>query len=1045
MFSKFFIYRPVFASVLSILILIGGTIALTVLPVARYPEIAPPMIAVSANYPGANAVTVGETVATPLEREINGVEGMLYMSSTSSNDGSMSLRVVFESGVDLDTANVLVQNRVALAEPSLPEEVRRLGVSVKKKSNEYTAILGLISPNGTVNSNELSNYTFLNIRDELSRVPGVSEVQVFGNEYSMRIWLNPQLMKVRGISASDVIAAIREQNVQVAAGSTGAPPAPEELAEQLTVTLKGRLSEVDEFADIVVRTGADGRVIRIKDIADIEQGQESYQLDSRINGSGAAAFAIYQLPGANAISVVDGVRATMDRLSSRFPEDVEYVVAYDSTQVIRASIREVVVTLFITLVLVVLTVYVFLQSSRATLIPAITIPVSLIGTFIVMLVLGYSLNILTLFGLVLVIGIVVDDAIVVVENTTRLIEEEGLAPREAAVKSMIEVTGPVIAITLVLLAVFVPTVFLGGIKGELFRQFAVTISVATVFSSVNALTLSPMLCGLLLARNKKEPLAPFRLFNAALDRATKVLGVGVRLAMRLAVLGVVAFAGIVVAAGLGFSSVPTGFVPQEDEGYFIVNVQLPDAASLHRTDEVLRRVEEQITTMSEVANVVTIKGYSLLSGSTSSNSGSLFVVLHGWSERETAEQHLNAVVQRASASFAQIQEAIVVPIVPPSLPGLGTSGGFAVEIQDRGGVGLGTLEHVVGGLIADANGQEALTRVTTTFRANVPQVFLNIDRDQVKTMGLSMDDVFGALSAYVGSVYVNDYTQYGKIYQVKVQADARYRIDAEALRRLEVRNRDGDMVPLGAIMTVEDVVGPQTVTHHNIYPSAKVIGGPAPGFSSGQAMDIVGDMAERKLPQTMGYAWTDISFQEQRAGGSTATFLLSVLLVYLVLAAQYESWTLPISVILAIPGALLGAVAGIYLYGMDNNVYTQIGVVLLIGLSAKTAILITEFAKVRRDEGASTFDAALDATRLRFRAVLMTAFSFILGVIPLMLASGAGAESRVVIGVTMFFGMLVATVLGVLAVPMLYFVVQSLVEKARPTKAKQAKAEPATN
>lgn len=1036
MISRFFIDRPVFAAVLSIVIVLIGAIALMSLPVSRYPSISPPTITVSAVYPGANARTVAETVATPIEQEINGVEGMAYLSSVSSANGTMDLTVVFEVGTDLDTANVLVQNRVSTAETRLPEEVRRQGVTVKKRSPEITLFIAFSSPDGALDSSFLHNFVKLNIEDEIKRVPGVGDVQTYGTgEFGMRIWLDPTLLKSRGLTAGDVLAAVRAQNVEVAAGTIGAPPVPGDQSYQYTVNTTGRFSEPEQFGSIVVKVGENGQLVYLRDVARIELGSQLYTFESTFNGAATAAMAVYQLPGANAIEVADGVRSTLERLMSTFRltygDSLAYTVHYDNTDVVRSSIREVVVTLFITLVLVVLTVYLFLQNLRATLVPVVTIPVSLIGTFAVMALLGYSINQLTMFGLVLVIGIVVDDAIVVVENTTRLIEEKGLSARDAAVESMMEVTGPVVATTLVLLAVFLPTVFMGGIVGQLFSQFAVTISIATVISCINALTLSPSLCGILLGKTRR-PLAPFRAFNRALDRSTAALGSAVGLAVRLSVVGVVVFGGLVAVAVLGFGRLPTGFVPQEDEGYTVVNVQLPEGASLGRTAEVVARASAITRDTPGVKGALGISGISLIDGSAGSNKGALFVTFDNWDERTEPDLAQGAIIARLNAQLASIQEATVVAFEPPSLPGVGVAGGFSLALQDRGNVGLDTLERVAVEFSRAGSAQPTVAGMFSGFRASSPQLFVDIDREQTQRLDVPLGEIFGALQAYLGSAYANDFVRFGRIFQVKVQADAEFRMAPEDILRLDVRNTRGEMVPISAVASVEETLGPQIVTHHNIYPSAKINGFTPPGVSSGEAMQTVRQLAAAQLPPTVGYEWTDLSYQENKAAGSTAIiFLFSIVLVYLVLAAQYESWSLPLTVCLAVPTALLGAVAAVMLRGFDNNVYTQIGVVLLIGLSTKTAILIVEFAKARRDAGAGVREAAIDAARLRFRAVLMTAFSFILGVIPLLVASGAGAASRQVLGTTVFGGMLVATAVSVVTVPMLYFIVQSVSERLR--------------
>ncbi len=1033
MFSRFFIERPVFATVLSIVIVLLGTIAMLVLPVDRYPDIAPPTIEVTALYPGATAATIAETVATPIEKEVNGVEGMLYMTSSSSADGTMTLRVTFETGTDLDMANVLVQNRVALAEPRLPEEVRRLGITVKKQSSQIALLVNLYSPDGRYNEFDLNNYASSKIRDELTRVNGVGEVMVFGTEYAMRIWLDIEKMRVRNLTTNDVVAAVREQNIEVAAGQIGEPPTPGEQPYQLTINTQGRLNTVEEFEQIVVRSDPEGGMVQLHEIARVELGAQNYLLSARFNTQATSTMGVFQMPGSNAIEVADGVEATMQQLraADNWPRGMEYKISFDSTQVIRASLREVVVTLFITLGLVVATVYLFLQNFRATLIPALTIPVSLVGTFIVMAALGYSLNILTLFGLVLVIGIVVDDAIVVVENTTRLIDG-GMARREAAIQSMKEVTGPVVATTLVLLAVFVPTIFLGGIVGQLFQQFAMTISIATLFSSFNALTLSPALCGILLRPTPKRPPLPFRLFNAVLGFSTGAyLGV-VRWALRLAVLGIVLFGGLYAAGLYGFATLPGGFVPQEDEGYFLISTQLPDAASMERTQTVMNDIDRillETEGFSEgIADVVSITGFNAIDGSRSPNAGTTYVVLKNWEDRETRALSLRGLLMRLRRELDAVQEAQVVPFPPPSLPGVGATSGLAMQVQYRGDkLDFNQLQRIANEMVTTGTSQEGLARMFTTFRANVPQLFLDIDRRQAKLMGIPLQEVFNTLGAALGSAYINDFTYGGRIYQVKAQAAPEYRMKPGDIRRLEVRHPEGGMTPLGALLEVEETLGPQTVAHFNIYPSARINGSPAPGYSSGQAMGLVREMAAQTLPADMSLEWTELSFQEAAASGTAGmTFLFSIIMVYLVLAAQYESWAIPMAIILTVPAALVGGATGALLLGFDNNVYTQIGVVLLIGLSAKTSILIVEFAKAQREEGQSAFDAALNASRLRFRAVLMTAMSFILGVIPLLVATGAGAHSRRILGTTVFSGMLLGTILGLVAAPMLYFVIQWL-------------------
>ncbi|MCB9768657.1 MAG: multidrug efflux RND transporter permease subunit [Candidatus Omnitrophica bacterium] len=1036
MFSHFFIHRPVFAGVISIIIVILGGIAMIVLPIARYPQIAPPTIQVSTLYPGANAETVANTVATPLEQEINGVEGMLYMSSTSSNDGSLNITITFEVGTNLDMANVLVQNRVSLAENRLPEEVKRQGVSVKKQSTEITILASVYSPDGEFDELFLSNYATLYIQDELRRVPGVGAVTVFGaGDYGMRIWLDPAKLKARSLTTQDVILAIREQNVEVAAGQIGEPPAPEGQAFQYTINTRGRLSDPEEFGAIIIRSGEDGALVRVRDVARVELGSRSYSTRSQLNGAPCAAIAVYQLPGANAIDVVNGVEDRLEALAKRFPPGLQLLIPFDSTEVIRESIREVALTLFMTLGLVVFTVYIFLQNFRATLIPSLTIPVSLIGTFTVMHLLGFSINQLTLFGLVLVIGIVVDDAIVVVENVTRHLDEGGMSAKKATETAMTEVTGPIVATTLVLLAVFVPTAFLGGITGQLFQQFALTISIATTFSAINALTLSPALCGFLLKPTPERKNPIFRGFDWLLLKGTNAYEKTVKFFLRIFVLGLALYLLVLGLAVFGFERLPTGFVPQEDEGFCVINFQLPDGASFERTQEVVNEVNRMLQEEEGVANAIMVTGFSFLNGARASNQASGFVIFDNWSERLGKGLTQERILGSINMKLNSVQEAIAMAFVTPSLPGLGVAGGFAFQVQDLGGSGLANLQNAASDMVDAGNSQSAIGRMYSSFRAGVPQLFLNIDRDQVKEMKVSLGEVFNTLQAYLGSMYVNDFNKFGRIYQVMVQADSEYRAEIEDIRSLEVRNAMGEMVPLGAVVEVEEILGPQTITHYNIYPSAKIMGSAAPGVSSGRAMELVEQMAQKTLPQSMGFEWTDISYQQKVSAGSAGPiFALSILLVYLMLAAQYESWSLPISVVMAVPTALFGAVGGVLLRGMDNNVYTQIGIVLLIGLSTKTAILIVEFAKVQHEEGKSVFDAAVIGARLRFRAVLMTAFSFILGVIPLVVASGAGAESRQVLGTSVFGGMLFATGLSVALIPMWYYLIQRVTEWFFPPK-----------
>ena len=1029
MFSRFFINRPIFAGVVSIIITLGGFITMLSLPIAQYPNIEPPTVTVSASYPGANAKVVADTVAAPIEQQVNGVEGMIYMSSNSADDGSYNLTVTFETGTNLDMAQVLVQNRVAIAEPQLPEDVKRIGVTTKKKSPNFALAINIISPDGRYDDIYLSNYATLRLRDELSRVPGAGDVQVMGaDQYSMRIWLDPEKLLARGITTEDVANAIREQNVQVAAGVIGQPPAPKGQSFQYTVNVMGRLEDVEQFKNIIIKTDAGGRMTRVKDVARVELGAQSYNLKTNLNDKPSALIFIYQLPGANLLELSQRARAVMERLKKSFPQGIDYVITYDASWVVQASIDEIVVTLVIAAILVILTVFVFLQDWRATLIPSVTIPVSLVGTFAVMSVLGFSINTLTLFGLVLAIGIVVDDAIVVVENVSRNIDESGLPAKEATLKAMEEVTGPVIATTLVLLAVFVPTAFMGGITGILYKQFALTIATATVFSSINALTLSPALCGLVMRPTPEHRNLFFRGFNKVMERSTAGYLQIVGRAVRHRFFSLLVFLGIGALAFWGGSVVPSGFVPPEDQGYLMANTQLPDGASRQRTEAVMQKIDEIIAGTPGVANNISVTGYSILEGVASSNMGFNVVVLKHWDKRvDDPKQSMNAILAHLRREFSKIQEAVVVAFPTPALPGLGVTGGFDFMLQDRAGVGLSQLQKMANELVADGNAQKGLTSLYTGFRANVHQIFVDVDRTKVKTLGVSLSSVFNTMQAYLGSAYVNDFNKFGRTYQVKIQADARFRARPEDILMLEVRNKEGKMVPLGTLVEVKDSFGPQILTRYNMYPAASIKGNAAPGYSSGQAMDLMARMAESKLPDTMGYEWTGMSYQELVASGEAGIiFILAVVFVYLVLAAQYESWKIPVPVILSVPLALSGAFAALILRGLDNNVYTQIGLVLLVGLATKNAILIVEFAKEKYESGMTAEEAAIEASRLRFRPILMTAFSFILGVVPLLIATGAGAGARQALGTAVFGGMMAATVLGVVFVPPLFAVFQKL-------------------
>src|SRR6056297_952904 len=1026
--SRFFINRPIFASVLSIIIVIAGLVTLFNLPIAQYPEISPPTVQVSASYPGASAKVVSESVAQPIEEQINGVEGMLYMSSNCANDGSYNLTITFEVGTDMDMATVLVQNRVSIAEASLPETVKQLGVTTQKQSTNIVLMLTLTSPKDIYDGLYLSNYATLNIKDELARLSGVGQVSVMGaSEYSMRMWLNPELLEARDLTTNDVIAAVKEQNVQVAAGRIGQAPSPKNQDFQYVINAKGRLKKAEQFGNIIIKTGQDGRITRLKDIGRIELGSQAYGMKSKYKAKETALIAIYQLPGANALDLAKRVLTKMDELEDSFPTGLTYEVPLNTTDFVQASIDEVVETLLIAIVLVFITIFFFLQNWRSTIIPAVTIPVSLIGTFAVMGLLGFSLNMLTLFGLVLASGILVDDAIVVVENTSRNIDQLGHEPKEATLKAMKEVSGPIVATTLVLLSVFIPTAFMGGITGQMYMQFALTIAASTVFSALNALTLSPALCALILRPSTGRTNILFRIFNWFFDHSRngymRVMGGVVRKPIIVLFLFVVLSA----ATGWGFLKLPTGFVPTEDQGYIIATAQLPDGASFVRTQKVVDRMNQLVSKMDGVKSWVTISGYSLLDGTTASNAATAWIILEPWEKRTSPELSQEAMLGKLWQRFGQIQEASIQAFAPPPIAGLGTSGGFSLELQDRGNLGFSALQQMAQEISRHANAQTALKNVYSTFRANVPQYFVELDRVKAQKMGVPLSNIFNTMQSYLGSAYVNDFNKFGRNYQVYIQAEARFRKDINDINKLEVRNNQGDMLPLGTLINIKRVFGPQVINRYNIYPAASINGNPAPGYSSGQALQLMESLCKSKLPQGMGFEWTGMSFQEKMAGSSMLIiFGLAVIFVYLVLCAQYESWGISFGVILAVPLALLGTVIALMVRHLDVNIYTQIGIVLLIALACKNAILIIEFARDSTNLGKDTLEAALDAAKLRFRPILMTSFAFILGVFPLVIASGAGAVSRQALGTAVFGGMIAATFLCLIFVPCFYVVIQKI-------------------
>ena len=1037
MFSKFFIERPIFATVIALLIVVAGLVTLNKLPVAQYPEITPPTVQVNAVYPGANAETVAQTVGIPIEQQVNGVEGMMYMSSTSSASGMYALTVTFEVGTDIDMATVMVQNRVSVAMNSLPEAVKQQGVTVQKKSSNIVMMLTLLG-DSIYDGLYLANYANLNLVDQLTRVPGVGAVNVMGaGDYSMRIWLDPEAMRIRNLSAQQVFSAIQSQNMEVSAGNVGQPfGRTGSNAFQYTLNVKGRLATPDEFGEIILRVEDGGRILRLKDVARIELGSKKYNVVSRLEGQPTAGIAVYQLPGSNSLDVAKGVKARMAELAEAFPQGIRYQVTLDTTEVVHDSINEVMKTFVEATILVVLVMFFFLQSWRAVLIPCITIPVSLIGTLAVMSLLGFSINTLTLFGLILAIAIVVDDAIVVVENVTRLIDEakakgEKVNMRQITEKAMGEITGPIVGVVLVLLAVFIPTTLISGISGQLYKQFALTIAASTVLSGLNSLTLSPALCAILLKPTPKRKSKLFLAFDRFNDWMQRTYNRSVKWLLAKPVVAISSFVVLSVIALLLFVKWPSTFMPEEDDGYFIVSVQLPAASSLERTEAVGKQIDGILKQYPEIKTFLGVNGFSVMGGGELPNAATYFVVLKDWKERPGKEHAAQAVVDRFNRqAYGVIQEAQVFGIIPPVIPGMGNTGGLQFELEDRQSLGSEELQKAVNTLLAEYRTEPSIASLSSMYQANVPQYYLNINRDKVQLMDLDLGQVFSSLGYYLGQAYVNDFVEFGRIYQVKLGAgeDAQKYIDD--VLKLSVENSQGEMVPFHSFMQVEQVLGMDQVSRYNMYQAASVTANVAPGKSSGQTIEAVGSLVRNQLGNEFGYEWTSVAYQETQASGSTAIILVMALLVaYLVLAAQYESWTSPVAAVMGLPIAILGAMLGCWIMGEPVSIYTQIGIVLLIALSAKNGILIVEFARDYRKAGNSIREAAFEAGHVRLRPILMTSFTFVLGVMPLLFATGAGAGSRVALGAAVVFGMLVNTVIATLYIPNWYEVMQTLEEK----------------
>jgi HAE1 family hydrophobic/amphiphilic exporter-1 len=1027
--------------VIAIIIVIVGFVAMSALPIAQYPEITPPQVSVSANYTGANAVAVEESVATPIEQKVNGVEDMIYMKSTNASSGSMQLQVSFEVGTDLDMANVLTQNRVSEAQALLPEEVKRLGVTVKKQLSFPLLLISLVSPNGTYDDRFLTNYATINVLDELARIRGVGQAIVVGGstfEYAMRVWVKPDQLAKLGLTVPDVTNAIREQNVLIPAGQIGGEPSPPGTEFTYTVQTPGRLKTAEEFGNVVVRSDPDGSQVFLRDVARIELGTQSYVVSARQNQSPSATLMIYQLPDANGLEVAEKVFAELERLKLRFPEDVDYVISLDTTRPIEAGIREIVITLFQAVALVIFVVYLFLQNARSTLIPTLAVPVSLIGTFAVFPLLGFSINTLSLLGLVLAIGIVVDDAIVVVEAVAKKMER-GMQAKEATIEAMREVSAPIVATSLSLIAVFVPVATMGGITGRLYQQFAITIAISVAISSINALTLSPALSAALLkppGEQKSTFDRFFSAFNHRFEQATKKFMVFTGFFTNRLVRAGILLAVLLVGLALLFRDVPAGFVPEEDQAYIMAALQLPDAASLKRTEAVMMDVEKILAEFDAIESFTTVSGYSMLTGTTQSNAGFIFLQLRDWDDRADIRDHAKYLVRRLNYNFAtRITEGVAFAFGPPAIPGLGTGSGFTMYLQDLGGNAPEYLAEQTQRFVAAAAARPEIANANSLYRAGVPQVFIDIDKPKALKLGVRLSDINTSIGAFLGGAYVNDFNRFGRLYKVYVMAEPEYRDDEGGIRMFYVRNNEGEMVPLSTLVTTSRAQGAEFTNRFNLFRAAELSGQPAAGYSSAQALDALEQVAEETLPADMSYSWANMSYQEKAAEGTgSAVFVMALIFVFLILAAQYESWSLPLSVMLGTPIAVFGAMAGLWIAGLFsesyvNNVFAQIGLVMLIGMAAKNAILIVEFANQEMQAGKSAVQAAMDAAKSRFRPILMTAFSFILGVVPLLIASGAGAEARKVMGMTVFSGMLTATIIGVLVVPAMFVFVEKYIGK----------------